>query len=298
MAPPVDKPGEGSGQDDQVRVRKDRITSIWLTFVLFIGMAMLASVPAVLVAGAMSYALTGSIGVVTSSSGGVRTSALLLELIVIWTLVFTPVMSLLILLVPPIRRAVGWNGGLGVRLRTVARGMRTADGRVVTSWLKALGIGVSTAVIVFLILQGAGWLADLIAPAGGKVRSNESTQEIIDAVKGGGIWVKILLIALSGVLIPIVEEVIFRGVIARTWTALARTGRGRAVSFLGSGLLFALAHIMSTDLSFSATTILTILITWILGSILAFYADRWKTLWPGIFTHVAYNTGGMILAVL
>jgi membrane protease YdiL (CAAX protease family) len=279
-------------------VRRDRLTSIWAAFVIFIGMAVLASVPAVIVAVIMSRALTGSSGIVITTSGGMRTSTLILELSVLWTLVFTPIMSLAVLLVPPIRRAVRWNGGLGIRLKTVARGMRVKGNSRLASWLKAFGIGVGTAVIIFLILQGAGLLAGLVAPSGGGARSNKSTQEIIDAVKSGSIWVKILLILLSGVLIPIVEEVVFRGVIARSWAALTHTRRGRIMSFLGSGLLFALAHIMSTDLSFSVATILTILITWILGSILAFYVDRWKTLWPGIFTHVAYNTGSMILAVL
>ena len=163
--------------------------------------------------------------------------------------------------------------------------------------MKTVGIGLATAVIIFVLLQIAGSIALLISP-GDTAQSNETTTQIIDGIKNGNMIVRIVFIALAGVVIPLVEEIIFRGVIARSWAALASSRRGRILSYVGAGFLFALAHLLSTSLELSVSTVLTVLLTWVMGIVLSYYVDRMKTLWPGVFTHVAYNSGSLAYALL
>ena len=291
------------------QARHDRITAIWLGFVLFIVMAIVASIPATLFAVLSHLIIMGSTGInldqtvstdpsslLASSASMGSMSPLLLELAVMWTLVFTPLCSLVILTIPVIRRAITANGGLGLDMGRVSS-LLSRSGNTVMAWLKAIGIGLATAVIIFVLLQVAGGIALLISP-GDTAQSNETTTQIIDGIKNGDMIIRIVFIVLAGVVIPLVEEIVFRGVIARSWAGLASSRWGRVLSYVGSGLLFALAHLLSTSLELSVSTVLTVLLTWVMGIVLSYYVDRMKTLWPGVFTHVAYNSGSLAYALL
>jgi membrane protease YdiL (CAAX protease family) len=163
-------------------------------------------------------------------------------------------------------------------------------------WLKATGIGVMVSVIVFMLLQVMGWAVKLWHPT--VATSNDMTQQIVSAIKTGPWYQGLIFIVCSGVLAPIVEELVFRGVIARSWLRLATSNRGRWLAILGSGSLFASAHFLSAGFSLDPSVILTILITWLLGSVLAWMMDRYDSIWPGVIAHVVYNTAGLMIAIL
>jgi membrane protease YdiL (CAAX protease family) len=274
--------------------RKDRVKAIIIGFIGFMLMAVAAAAPAIILAVMVSTSLDGNAGFAVQPSGGVTMTDRFLSVSTVLTILLTPVLTALVLLFPPVRRAVRGNGGLGLWIHDLRSRLHVdAEWK---AWAKTVAIGLGTAALVFGALQVMGMIAELVSP--GSATSNDTTQDIVDGIRSGPLAIKIALIMFSGVIGPLVEELVFRGVIAKSWTAMASTRTGRIISYVGSGLLFATAHFLSSGFSLSVEVILTILVTWILGTVLAWYAHRWSSLWPGVITHVTYNTGSLLLAVL
>ena len=287
------------------RMRK---TTVIKTFVLFLVMALLASVLSVfVVVGVM--VTKGGMGLVIGADGGMNPA--LIKWSTMLTMLMTPLCSLLVLLPRKTKTIIRADDGLGL-------GVRGLHGRLGTrseasAWLKSIGIGLAVSVACMVALQIVGGIGNVVIKAMGgspTTSSNQTTQDIINAMKaslGNGHAMEIVLMVLmAGVLGPFVEEVVFRGVIARSLVKsdflVGRFGNGRMRTFLAclvSGLLFGLAHIMSTDLTFSWMNVLTVLVTWALGTVLSWLAAvKYDSLWPGIFAHVSYNTASLLISLL
>lgn len=287
------------------RMRK---TTVIKTFVLFLVMALLASVLSVFVVVGVLVA-KGGMGLVIGADGGMNPA--LIKWSTMLTMLMTPLCSLLVLLPRKTKSVIRADDGLGL-------GVRGLHGRLGTrseasAWLKSIGVGLAVAVACMVALQVVGGIGNAVIKAMGgspTTSSNQTTQDIINAMKaslGNGHAMEIVLMVLmAGVLGPFVEEVVFRGVIARSLVKsdflVGRVGNGRMRTLLAclvSGLLFGLAHIMSTDLTFSWMNVLTVLVTWGLGTVLSWLAAvKYDSLWPGIFAHVSYNTASLLISLL
>lgn len=274
-------------------------------FIMFIVCALLASVVGTLLV-VVVFALNGGMSMVIGADGGINPAVVKWSTVL--TMVLTPLLTILPVLTAKTRAVTGSNGGLGLGVHGFKSkmGTKTEAG----AWVKAVGVGVLTAFVIMLVLQVVGGLGNLILNGFGvkPEGTNQTTQAIMDYLRSGlnsgQFYMIALLILLTGVLGPFVEEVVFRGVIARSLYKSSflksRIRRGRnLLTFMTSGFLFGVAHLMSTDLSFSWTTVLTVLITWLLGSVLSWFAsEKFDSLWPGVFTHVTYNTVSLVISLL
>ncbi len=146
--------------------------------------------------------------------------------------------------------------GLGL-----ARGARPVD------YGLALVIGLSWPLL-------GGWLTQL------RAGDRQIHQHVREMGAAAGIGLRVPLALLAVTLAPMVEEVLFRGVLL---SALARRWTG-PVAVLGSALLFAFAHLPDLDFNFLAMPELLVL-----GLALAWLRLRSGSLWPAILAHGLHN---------
>ncbi len=148
--------------------------------------------------------------------------------------------------------------------------------RIESIWLviaPALTIGAAVvggiaAVIVQLLLgtPGQNTQAQALAPAGFS-------------------WLGLIgMTLLGGVIVPIAEEVYFRGVLHR-W---ARDKWGVLIGSLISSLLFGLIHGIPPVIAFA----------FIMGLVIAYAYEKSQSLWPGIIIHVINNSFKIVLLYL
>jgi len=119
-----------------------------------------------------------------------------------------------------------------------------------------------------------GILALLATLAGGSIPGITGDGTSIARLPQQGLGTFFLLLS-AGLLAPIAEELIFRGILLPYF--LRFTTAPLAISL--SGLLFALAHMQSG----------TILTLWILGSAAGFLCYKSGNIWPAIIFHTVNN---------
>lgn len=158
-----------------------------------------------------------------------------------------------------------------VRVRSLpAFGVRRVSGR----WLLiAVAAGILT--LVVKSLASAAWML-----ASGDT-SNPQSQYAQGA--SGGVAFLILATLFLGVLTPLGEELLFRGVVA---TALLRYGA--IVGVGGSALIFALFH--GINAVFPAALII--------GLVTAELYRRTNSIWPSVIVHVVVNLPAPLVSVL
>lgn len=158
-----------------------------------------------------------------------------------------------------------------MRIRSLAAfGVRRVRGR----WLLiAAGAGILT--LVVKSLASAAWIM-----ASGDT-SNPQSQYAQGA--SGGLAFLILATLFLGVLTPLGEELLFRGVVA---TALLRYGA--IVGVVGSALIFALFHGINSV--FPAALII--------GLVTAELYRRTHSIWPSVIVHVVVNLPAPVVSVL
>jgi hypothetical protein len=115
------------------------------------------------------------------------------------------------------------------------------------------------------------------------------TEQLLSIEQG---WVKVVLVLTTGLLVPVIEEVIFRGMVLRS--LLARTGRRAAV--VASAVLFAAFHLLDVDWSSPAAVGLTVAQLLVVGLVLGFVTARSGRLGPAIFLHAGFNL--LVVSVL
>jgi membrane protease YdiL (CAAX protease family) len=138
-----------------------------------------------------------------------------------------------------------------------------------TSW-RWMGIGVIAGVVAFLLkgLVNSGVIA-LVGPV-------PDVQGSYYDAAGGGVLPMILTFAFLAVLVPIGEELLFRGVITN---ALLRYGP--VIGVLGSSAIFALAHGFNIALPSA----------FVIGIIAAELMRRSGSIWPAVAVHTVNNLG-------
>jgi membrane protease YdiL (CAAX protease family) len=98
-------------------------------------------------------------------------------------------------------------------------------------------------------------------------------QESWSAVNGGA-WTLVLGFLFLGIVTPICEELLFRGVVT---TALLRYGA--IVGVLGSSVIFAILHGISSLLP----------VAFVVGLLTAELRRRSDSIWPGVILHCGFN---------
>lgn len=144
-------------------------------------------------------------------------------------------------------------------------------------WVRTTPQWIVAAVSLFVVLRFvAVALAALMAQLG-----FTSLQPQALAPEGFS-WVGLIgMLVFAGVLVPIAEELFFRGVVYR-WL---RDKWGVAVGAVVSGLVFGVAH-------FEPATVVPAII---MGIALALVFERSKSLWPGILIHILNNASAIAL---
>lgn len=166
---------------------------------------------------------------------------------------------------------VGFGAAVGVRIRSLsAFGVRRTTGR----WLL---VGLADGVVTF-VLKGFVNLA-ITALTG----FDENAQvPYTDAANGGALAVVLTFVLLS-FLVPLGEELLFRGVLMR---GLLRYGA--VVAVLGSTVVFALFHGLNTALPTAL----------VVGLVAAEVTRRSGSVWPAVVVHVVNNLGLPLFVLL
>ena len=162
--------------------------------------------------------------------------------------------------------AVATFGAVGlalvVRVRSAACLRLRHPGR---RWLlAALAVGLGLrGVVVLIVLAWQHLTGDTTNPQ----------QFLLDGALAGG-WTLVGLVVLGGLVVPVAEELFFRGVV---YSALRRYGP--AVAVLGSAALFGLAHGLS----------MVLVVAVLLGVVNAVLVERSGSIWPAVIVHATNN---------
>ena len=145
--------------------------------------------------------------------------------------------------------------------------------RVSWRWLL---IGVGAGVVGFAV-------KGLVVMAYTAVTGNNSNPQTVYADSGsGGVLSLILATVFIGLLVPLGEELLFRGVLTN---ALLRYGP--FVGVVGSTLIFALAH--GINIVFPVAVVM--------GLIGAEMFRRSGSIWPGVIVHVVFNLPSILIQI-
>jgi membrane protease YdiL (CAAX protease family) len=134
-------------------------------------------------------------------------------------------------------------------------------------------------VLGFVAIPSAGLIALGIRTLLGLPMENPQVQFL---APGGFTWIGFLgMLLLGGVIVPIAEELFFRGVLY-TWL---RDRWGLLVGTLGSALIFGLVHVEPSVAGAA----------FVLGIVLAVVYQRSQSLWSSILIHVINNSVQIII---
>jgi membrane protease YdiL (CAAX protease family) len=195
------------------------------------------------------------------------------------------------LTVPPAWVVIGglvglWIGFLGaVLLASKTRGTRSIVrdmGLHFRGWDPLIGIGAG-------LVGQLGLVNLLYLPFEHfNPKLSQELQEPAKHLTGGFPGVNLAVIAaLTVVVVPVIEELFFRGLVLRSFLRLFRgTGRmlGPVLSVTATGIVFGLAHVQLLELLGLAA----------FGIVLSVMAYKFKRLGPSIFAHATFN----LLAIL
>jgi membrane protease YdiL (CAAX protease family)/NAD-dependent dihydropyrimidine dehydrogenase PreA subunit len=141
-------------------------------------------------------------------------------------------------------------------------------------------------VLVVLLLTGtrvAGWIYGVVAMALGWHPPEQANAQLTDVFGSGaiGLALTVVLVVLVG---PLIEEMIFRGLLLGAFESRWRTW----VAILAQAGLFAVYH-------FTAWLLVP---TFLLGIAAGWLASGRRTLWPAVVLHVLYNAVPVVIAFM
>ncbi|MFP5068358.1 CPBP family intramembrane glutamic endopeptidase [Pseudonocardia nantongensis] len=155
-------------------------------------------------------------------------------------------------------------------------------------WLPAIGLrrttpglllaGVAAGLLCRALASGLGWGYQ-------QVTGDFSNPQAFlgEALTGGSLLVLSGVMLTGAVLVPVAEELLFRGI---GYGALRRYGVWVAVP--ASSAIFALAHGINVVL----------VIAFLLGVVCALLYERSRSIWPAVVAHAVFNASGFLIATL
>ena len=178
---------------------------------------------------------------------------------------------------------------------------KTADGKTVA---KRVGVGLLVGVAVVVIIQLAAWLASLV---GLTVESSETSTSVISMLRwslsSSAPWLFVPALLLTvGVVGPVAEELVFRGLIGRTvidsgFASRGDGSRSKAQTLLAcllAGLFFGVVHITGL----SAAGLEGAVVMTLVGAVLTWLSSvKTRSLAPAVAAHVALNLGQLLLVL-
>ena len=178
---------------------------------------------------------------------------------------------------------------------------KPADGGLLA---KRVAVGVAIGVAGVVALQLVAWAVSLV---GVQIESTETSTSVVGmlewSMSSSLPWLFVpTLLAAVGVIGPVAEELVFRGVIGRTVvdSGFARGSDGMRsaaqtlAACLVSGLFFGLPHVTG----FSAAGMEGAVIMTLFGALLTWMSSvRSRSLAPAIAAHVTLNTTQLLLAL-
>jgi hypothetical protein len=164
------------------------------------------------------------------------------------------------------------------------RGIDSLRFLVVPSDLLYVGLGLGLQVLLPL----------LFFPLSNLVGDGEVSQAVSDQVQQlGGIGARLAMALVIGVLAPITEELMFRGVLLN-----ALGGFGRRAAITVSALIFAGFHLFGLSGDFLRGAVLTMPTFFVMGVILARVTIRRDRLGPAIFIHSGFNVLALLVLLM
>jgi len=143
-----------------------------------------------------------------------------------------------------------------------------------------------------LFLQVA--LPLLFFPLANLAGDGEATQVVSDQIQQlGGLGARIAMALVVGVLAPVTEEVMFRGVLLK-----ALAGFGRRTAIIVSALVFAGFHLFGLSGDLLRGAILIVPTFFVMGVILASVTWRRDRLGPAIFIHSGFNVLALLVLLM
>ncbi len=162
--------------------------------------------------------------------------------------------------------------------------------------LEELGLSVhpvdGTAVFLGVALQFG--LLLLFAPLARLLGTNEPSQAIGDMLAASdGLVVRALLVVMIALVVPVVEETMFRGILLR----VATRWRGARAGLVTSAAVFATFHLLGITGNVLQSAALVLPQIFIVGVVLARLTQRRGRLGPAIFTHAGFNLVAALVIV-
>jgi membrane protease YdiL (CAAX protease family) len=210
----------------------------------------------------------------------------------------------LIFLLPSTRWAHRVIGGYGVK--TLTSRMHVDDSKKPLAWLKASGIGIGIGLLIVGITTGLSLLSRSLANSQG---AGDTTTGISAAAANAVLhWDSpylvecILLVLFVFFIAPILEEILFRGIIGMSmkesglFRHFGKTTRMILVCLV-SGMLFGVLHAQFSSsvgislMTMFQTTIIGMIFTW-----LAVY--KYDSIVPTIFAHMTNNILSIVILIM
>ncbi|MGE4013413.1 MAG: lysostaphin resistance A-like protein, partial [Alphaproteobacteria bacterium] len=156
---------------------------------------------------------------------------------------------------------IGWSGV----------GLRPAP--AIWTWLAipiAFGAMIVAAALTYAVLYAIG-----------EIDTNPQLKALAPAAFGG-LWAKLGLIAMAGLVVPFAEELLFRGVLY-TWL---RQHLGFIAVAVITSALFAVAHLLPSR----------VIGFFVVGMFAAYLREKSNSIWPSVVLHASFNS--LNLAIL
>ena len=158
-------------------------------------------------------------------------------------------------------------------------------------WIADSVRGVMGALAVFPVCFGVGWLARaVLVPEA--YQSRHVILEFLDAPDAGAGW-KLLAVFVALVAAPVVEELVFRGIIQ---SALAKAFKSKWWAIAVSSIIFAAVHLRFPGEAPYVQGLEQLLPLFVLAVVLGYNYERTGRLWASILIHLLFN--GINLAVV
>lgn len=134
----------------------------------------------------------------------------------------------------------------------------------------------------------------VFAPLAERLDSDGTTQVVADQI--GAIerpWAQVAIVVLVALLAPVVEEVVFRGVLQRALAARMRP----VLAVVLTALVFSTFHLLGVESSNPAAGALTVTQLFLVGTVLGEIARRQGRLGGAILAHAGFNLVAVLALV-
>lgn len=156
-------------------------------------------------------------------------------------------------------------------------------------WFHLL-IGLTLGIIAFILLQGVAFGLTKL----GLTLNDSDTSSSILALNGINRVIGLYLF--TPFIVPLVEELLFRGAIMNSFlNSSIKASRRVPLAIVFSSVLFAFSHFQGLS---SVTDVFLLFWTFLIAVMNALLVIRFKSIWPAVAAHVGYNGATVLVSVI